>query len=287
VFDPDLSPYLFRRNPFLNRTRKFLIIRNSSQVLSHPFLTVLVFAPSPPAFPAFLRPRVVNYLVRRPLLPPIALGEVGVVVQPCEDPEPSGEVPRWIGEARKGSGEALGRLFEWCRQYLLLVASRDLPADIRGKVSSADLVQETLLKAHDHFDRFRGNTEAELFTWLAQILRNTLASVKRYYLGADKRQARLEVSLHTGPLADLANAIADPGPSPSGHALAREAAGEMARVLGWLPARYRQVIHWRHWERRSFEEIGRLTGRSAGAARQLWRRALEQLEHFLGPAPEP
>ena len=196
-------------------------------------------------------------------------------------------MPRWLGEARDGSGEALGHLFERCRPYLLLVADRDLPADIQGKVSSADLVQETFLKAHDHFDRFRGDTEAELFAWLAQILRNTLASVKRYYLDTDKRQARLEVSLHTGPLAGLANAIADPSPSPSGHALAREAEVEMARVLGWLPALYRQVIHWRHWEQRSFEEIGRLTGRSAEAARQLWRRALEQLQHFVDPAPEP
>src|SRR5207247_2184856 len=116
----------------------------------------------------------------------------------------------------------------------------------QGKVSSTDLVQETFLKAHDNFDRFRGDTEAELFAWLAQILRNTLASVKRYYLDTDKRQARLEVSLHTGPLADLANATEDPAnatedprPSPSGHTLAREAEVEMARVLGWLPALYR------------------------------------------------
>jgi DNA-directed RNA polymerase specialized sigma24 family protein len=61
----------------------------------------------------------------------------------------------------------------------------------------------------------------------------------------------------------------------------------MERVLGRLPGLYRQMIHWRNWERRSFEEIGRRTGRSAEAARQLWRRALEQLRHFLGPSQEP
>jgi RNA polymerase sigma-70 factor (ECF subfamily) len=213
--------------------------------------------------------------------------KIMVMTQLLENLEPSREVPRWIEEAREGSGEALGRLLEWCRQYLLLVANRELPADIQGKLSSSDLVQETFLKAHDNFACFRGHTEEELLGWLAQILRNTLASAKRYYLIADKRQIGLEVTLHTSnPLASMVNGVQDPGPSPSGHALAREAEEDLMQVLDQLPKLYRQVIYWKNWDRRSFEEIGRLTGRSAEAARQLWRRAVEQLQHCLGPGHE-
>jgi RNA polymerase sigma-70 factor (ECF subfamily) len=211
------------------------------------------------------------------------------VAQPSEQAPPSGDAQRWIEEARNGSGEALGRLFEWCRHYLLLVANRELPANIQGKLGTSDLVQETFLKAHDHFAHFRGHTEGEMLAWLAQILRNTLASVKRSYLDTDKRQAGLEVSLDAGddPRAGLADGIEDPSPSPSGHALERETEEEVARLLSQLPELSRQVIQWRNWEERSFEEIGRLTGRSAEAARQLWRRAIEQLETLLGPSHEP
>ena len=48
--------------------------------------------------------------------------------------------------------------------------------------------------------------------------------------------------------------------------------------LDSLPADYRQVIALRYWEDLEFHEIGKRMGRSAGAARKLWLRAVERLE---------
>ena len=57
----------------------------------------------------------------------------------------------------------------------------------------------------------------------------------------------------------------------------------MRRALEQLPEHYQQVIRWRSWERLSFEEIARRTGRSAEAARKLWTRAVDELALLLEP----
>jgi RNA polymerase sigma-70 factor (ECF subfamily) len=48
-------------------------------------------------------------------------------------------------------------------------------------------------------------------------------------------------------------------------------------ALSHLPGHYQEVIHLRNAERKSFEEIWALMGRSSEAVRKLWVRAIEQL----------
>jgi RNA polymerase sigma-70 factor (ECF subfamily) len=191
----------------------------------------------------------------------------------------------WITEARNGSADALGHLLETCRQYLLLVANKELTPGLQAKVGASDVVQETFLKAQRHFDCFHGGTEAELLAWLRRILLNNLANITRHYHQTAKRAVRSEITLPERMLIDLANAGGDPISSPSRQAIAREEDGALQRALQELPAHYRQVIVWRNWENRSFAEIGQELGRTPPAARKLWARAIEQL-HLLVEAHE-
>ena len=55
----------------------------------------------------------------------------------------------------------------------LLVRRLELDPRLQRRFDSSDLVQETLLKAHAHLDRFRGQSEAQLVKWLHQILEHT------------------------------------------------------------------------------------------------------------------
>jgi RNA polymerase sigma-70 factor (ECF subfamily) len=201
--------------------------------------------------------------------------------------KPSDQVIEWIEAARGGSREALGRLLDACRAYLLVVANRNLAPDLGGKVGGSDLVQETLLEALRDFGRFEGRTEDELLAWLCRILLHNLANVTRQYRDTGKRNVAREVPLPDAPRAEVQNGLIDPGASPSARAVAREQAEELERVLAGLPEHYRTVIRLRHLERRPFAEVGRLMGVSAEAARKLWLRALRQLRPFLEAGDGP
>ena len=58
----------------------------------------------------------------------------------------SNELDGLIAAARGGSHEALGTLLERCRDYLLLVAGREIGRDLQGKIGASDLVQETFVR---------------------------------------------------------------------------------------------------------------------------------------------
>ena len=70
------------------------------------------------------------------------------------------------------------------RPFLYRQARRQLGSRLRRKLDAADIVQETLLKAHEKLKQFRGQTEAELAAWLRTILENTLAMAVRQFQAA-------------------------------------------------------------------------------------------------------
>jgi RNA polymerase sigma-70 factor (ECF subfamily) len=193
--------------------------------------------------------------------------------------EEAGNVARWLPAAHAGSAEALGQALEACRGYLLMIARRELDADLQAKGGASDLVQETFLKAHRHFDQFHGATEAELLAWLRRLLLNNLADFRAWFRTADKRTIAREVDL--GGVGSTSNGPGEPAaadPSPSGMAIERERAEAVHRLLEKLPEDYRRVLLLRHQEDATFEEIGRRMQRSADAARKLWARAVERVE---------
>jgi RNA polymerase sigma-70 factor, ECF subfamily len=200
--------------------------------------------------------------------------------------EPPPDVAHWLPAARAGSREALGAALEANRAYLLLVANRELAPGLRAKGGASDLVQETFLEAQRDFAQFHGGSADELRAWLRQLLLHNVATFGRRYRATGKRLVSREIALDPetpsgGPGAGLA---ADT-PSPSARAVAREEDEAMQRALERLPEDYRHVLQLRYREGRSFEEVGRLLGRSAGAARKLWFRAVERLQQELDTPP--
>ncbi len=92
--------------------------------------------------------------------------------------EPDQKAVLWLEEARDGSPEAMGRLLEDYRQYLLLVAQRELDPALRAKGGASDLVQETFLEAQRDFPQFTGTRDDELRVWLRRLLLNNLVRVR-------------------------------------------------------------------------------------------------------------
>src|SRR5262245_50318676 len=129
-------------------------------------------------------------------------------------------VAGWLPAARAGSQEALGLALEACRNYLLLIAERELDPDLRAKGGASDLVQETFLEAFRDFSRFHGTSEVELLAWLRQLLLHNLANFARRYRDTAKRQVGREVPLHgAGDAGNGCEDVAAPGPAADRSAL--------------------------------------------------------------------
>ncbi len=192
-----------------------------------------------------------------------------------------------LAQAKAGSGESLGHLLQLYANYLKLVVLAQLEHNLRARVSPSDVIQETFFEAHRDFVQFRGTSTPEFLAWLRRILVNNLCRVVEQHLLAEKRDVRREVSLERlataleQSTARLEQILPDPGASPSRVLQQREAEVALADQLATLPADYREVILLRHIEGLPFEDVGQRMGRTSGAVRMLWLRAVKALRDRL------
>lgn len=209
-----------------------------------------------------------------------------------DDPTPDGgedargaRIARWIRDARAGDDAARQRLFEAGRSYLAVAAGFHLQARLKAKVDVSDIVQESLLDAHRGFDRFAGCTAGEWLAWLRRIAaRNALDAAKRWR-GAAKRDAGRELPIGGAESAAGGFEPAAVESSPSQRFLRGEEEIRLAEALATLPPPQRDVILLRNVERLPFETVAERMGRSAGACRMLWMRALAALRERLDAGP--
>jgi RNA polymerase sigma-70 factor (ECF subfamily) len=182
-----------------------------------------------------------------------------------------------LAAAREGSQAALGVLFESCRNYLLMIANRDLGCGIQAKIGASDLVQETFLQAQQIFARFDGASRTELAGWMAQILEFKLAQTQRRFIGTRMRDVKREESIRSVSDADVRDLRLLEQPSPIDAAERAEELKTLEDALARLPADYRRAIELRNLQGQSFGEIGQAMNRTADAARSTFVRAVVRL----------
>jgi RNA polymerase sigma-70 factor (ECF subfamily) len=164
------------------------------------------------------------------------------------------------------------------RDYLHFLARVRLGRWLQGKMSSSDVVQETLLKAHQHRDQFRGQTEEEWRAYLRRILANTVADAFRH-LGNEQDIVRLMDQSSAQFEAWLSEQT-----SPSQKLQWEELLVHLADALAQLPADERTALEMRYLQdpRRSLEDIAKELNRpSAKAVAGLLCRGLEKLRSML------
>jgi RNA polymerase sigma-70 factor (ECF subfamily) len=169
------------------------------------------------------------------------------------------------------------------REYLRLMARLQLPSRLRSKLDPSDVVQETLLKAYQNREQFRGQGDAELAAWLRRILANTFVDAARRFGGAKRdlhRELSLEASIEQSSARIEAMLHAHQS-SPSGRAVRHEEMVRVAAALGRLPDDQRSAVELHHMQGCPVAEVAQCLGRTERAVAGLLRRGLKKLRELL------
>ena len=169
------------------------------------------------------------------------------------------------------------------RDYLRVLARVQLSPALQAKLDPSDLVQQTLLAAHEKRHQFRGRTQAEWAAWLRQILASRLAKAARRYTTA-RRRIGLERSFGAAldeSSARLETRLAVDCASPSQVAARNEQAVRLARAVAQLAADQRRAVELYYLKGASLAEVADRLGRGKRAAAGLIFRAIRRLRRVL------
>ena len=169
------------------------------------------------------------------------------------------------------------------RQYLMVLARVHMDRRLRDKLDPSDVVQQTLLDAHEKRHQYRGSTDAELAAWLRQILVHNLADATRA-LGRAKRDVALERSLQAAieqSSSRLEMWLAASQSSPSQHAVKNEELLRMTEALAKLPEAQREAVTLHYLQSLSLADLATRLGRSEAAVAGLLHRGLKKLRELM------
>ena len=200
------------------------------------------------------------------------------------NPSNSKDPEQLLSIARHENGQVVAQLLEIYRNYLTVLAKVHIDRRLRAKVGGSDLVQETLIQAHQDFAEFQGTTEAELIQWLRKIMATKGAKLVRRYFVAQRRNVHLEQELcedlNKSSLA-MDRLPVSPDSSPSQQAARRECAVVLADALTQLPDDYREVMILHHLEGLTMAEVAKRMGKTIKSVQGLWARALIKLRPLM------
>ena len=187
------------------------------------------------------------------------------------------------GVAVNHAAENIEDIVERYRQYLVMLADRQLDSRLRGKLDASDVVQQTLLEAHQNKEQFRGTHEAELVAWLRKILAHNLLDAMRG-LRREKRDVAREQSINAAieqSSVRLEGWLADEQSTPSQKLVRQEEAIRLADTMARLPDAQREALILKNWHGWTLAEIAQHMGRTSAAVAGLLKRGLKQLRQQL------
>lgn len=192
---------------------------------------------------------------------------------------------------RNGDAQALAELFLLERERLWRLIHFRMAEPLRGRLEPDDVLQEAFLAASQRLRHYADSPATSPFLWLRMIVNQTLIDLHRQNLGAQKRDAGLEVSLDGAPWSQATSAsvaiqLIGAFTSPSGAAARADRLLLVQKAIDQMDPIDREVLALRHFEELSNSEVAETLGIEQKAASIRYIRALRRLKDVLAGVPE-
>jgi RNA polymerase sigma-70 factor, ECF subfamily len=168
------------------------------------------------------------------------------------------------------------RSLESFRPLLRSLAEVQVPRHLRGRIDPSDVVQNTLLKAHEHFDQFRGRSEAELTAWLRRILSNAMIDALRRLKCEPRVLQAVEQSS-----SQLEALLTASGATPGEQTIRQEELERLAQALELLSEEQRTAVQLQQIQDYSVEDIAKIMNKSKTAVGGLLKRGMRRLRELM------
>jgi len=183
------------------------------------------------------------------------------------------ETGRLIAAAAMGNREAWETLYGRFRPFLAFLTSSRIPAHLRNRFDTDDVVQSAFLSAFRSLSEFEYRGEESFRSWLKQISLRQLQERIR----ANGRERRTPDKEQTGIDPDQ---LVDPGgagQTPSVILQNAERSAEILEAISRLTPAEQEILWMRDFEHRPWEEIASLLHCQDSTARRRHGEALEAL----------
>jgi RNA polymerase sigma-70 factor, ECF subfamily len=181
----------------------------------------------------------------------------------------------YVTRARTGDSDAFRALVERHSRAVFRLAFR-----MTGNEQDAeDVVQESMMRAYKQLARF--DERASFGTWLYRIAANCSLDLVR----SRKRRAQNQALAPETEL-EVDNpvlTVPSPDPNPERMALSGEVRERLTAAMGDLSPTERSAFVLRHFEGMCIEDVSRVLGCQAGAAKHSVFRAVQKLRRALEP----
>ena len=192
---------------------------------------------------------------------------------------------RLIGLAKNGDNSASERLFRIYGERVRRIVRLRMGVELRSKLESMDLVQDTFISALRGLDKFTYENEGDFLRWLSKIAENRIRD-NLDKLHANKRDIRKEIPLNSDRQTTKDSFVKAIGPvdsiTPSVIMSKREELNKLEKAMDKLRPEYKEVIVLVKMEGLSHKEVAERLGKSRHSTRAFLSRALSALTQVYG-----
>lgn len=189
---------------------------------------------------------------------------------------------------REGDEAAFAELFAKYRERLYPIVNVRIDRRLAGRIDADDVLQEVYLDAAARLHHYVGTHSGSFFIWLRLITTQTMANIFRRHLTVQKRDAKREISINSGPAQDnpstpIAMQLLGQLTSPSIAAIRDETVKQVEAAIESMKPMDREIITLRHFEQLDNQEVAEVLGIHEKTASIRYIRALSRLKELVRP----